>query len=64
MAKTHSYTEAYNRLQEILRMMEEDRLDVDEVSEKIKEATELLNVCKKKLFVMEEEVKKALENLE
>lgn len=58
-----TYAEAYEKLQEILRLIESDRLDVDQLSEKIKEASSLLKVCKEKLFVAEEEVKKALEEL-
>ncbi len=63
MAKKISYTEAYNKLQEILQLIESDKLDVDELSDKIKEATSLLNICKEKLFVTDEEVKKALKDL-
>ncbi len=63
MEKTPNYTEAYNRLQEILRLMENDQLDVDGLTEKIKEATTLIGICKEKLFQVDEEVKKALEDL-
>lgn len=63
MTKKSTYTEAYSRLQEILQLIESDQLEVDELSEKIKEATALLKICKKKLFVTDEEVKKALDDL-
>lgn len=63
MAKKITYSEAYERLQEILRLIESDQLDIDVLSEKIKEATSLLKICKDKLFVADEEVKKALEDL-
>ncbi|MDR1120788.1 MAG: exodeoxyribonuclease VII small subunit [Dysgonamonadaceae bacterium] len=62
-AKKTNYTKAYNRLQEILQLIENDKLDVDELSEKIKEATSLLKTCKEKLFIADEEVRKALEEL-
>jgi exodeoxyribonuclease VII small subunit len=61
--KKTNYTKAYNRLQEILQLIENDKLDVDELSEKIKEATSLLKICKEKLFIADEEVRKALEEL-
>ena len=64
MAKKISYNEAYNRLQEILHQIESDQLDVDDLSTKIKEATALLKACKEKLFVADEEVKKALTGLQ
>ena len=64
MTKKITYTEAYNRLQEILRLIESDQLEVDALSEKIKEATTLLRFCKEKLFVVDEEVKKALDELD
>ncbi|MDR2626661.1 MAG: exodeoxyribonuclease VII small subunit [Dysgonamonadaceae bacterium] len=63
MTKKSSYTEAFNRLQEILQLIEDDQLEVDELSEKIKEATALLKICKQKLFAVDEEVKKALDDL-
>lgn len=63
MAKKISYTEAYNRLQEILRLIESDQLDVDVLSEKIKEASSLLKLCKEKLLVADEDVRKALDDL-
>ncbi len=61
--KTISYTEAYSKLEEILALLEDNKLDVDELSEKLKEASELLKICKDKLFVANEETKKILENL-
>ena len=63
MAKKTSYNDAYNRLQEILQQIESNQLDVDDLSAKIKEASSLLKVCKDKLLVADEEVRKALEEL-
>ncbi len=59
-----SYLEAYSRLQEILTQIEDDRLDIDELSVKIKEASSLLKICKDKLFVANEETKKILEEID
>ncbi len=61
--KKLTYKEAYLRLQEILHLVEDDEQDVDTLSGLIKEASSLLKVCNDKLFVADEEIKKALEEL-
>lgn len=61
--KILSYTEAYSKLEAILALLEENKMDVDELSEKLKEASELLKICKDKLFKASEETKKILEDL-
>ena len=63
MAKKElSYKEAYARLEEIQALIESNRLDVDDLSNKLKEASVLLKICKEKLFAVNEETKKILEN--
>jgi len=62
--KKMTYNEAYSRLQEILSLVESNQLDVDQLSEKLKEAAELLKLCKEKLFVANEETKKILDEME
>ena len=62
--KKMTYNEAYSRLQEILSQIESNQLDVDQLSEKLKETSELLKLCKEKLFVANEETKKILEKME
>ncbi len=61
--KTLTYAEAYSRLETILSLLEDNKLDVDELSEKLKEASGLLKICKEKLFVANEETQKILEEL-
>lgn len=56
-----SYKEAYARLEEIVKTIEENKLDVDGLAEKLKEASALLKVCKDKLFAADEETKKILD---
>jgi len=58
-----SYSEAYAKLQEISSLIESNKLDVDDLSMKIKEATLLLKICKDKLFVANEETKKIINNI-
>jgi len=59
-----SYSEAYSKLQEILSQIESNKLDIDELSLKIKETTSLLKVCKDKLFVANEETKKIIDSID
>jgi exodeoxyribonuclease VII small subunit len=44
--------------------IENGELDVDLLSEKVKEATRLIKLCKEKLYKADEEVKKVLEEWE
>jgi exodeoxyribonuclease VII small subunit len=65
MAKKElSYKEAYSRLEQIQGLIESNQLDVDDLSEKLKETSALLKICKDKLFVANEETKKILEAIE
>jgi len=58
-----SYNEAYARLEEIQALIENNSLDVDDLSEKLTEASALLKICKEKLFKINEETKKILEEI-
>ncbi len=54
--KNVSYEEAYTELQEILNHIQNEETGVDELSEKIKRAVFLINVCKVKLRSTEKEI--------
>jgi exodeoxyribonuclease VII small subunit len=62
--KELSYKEAYARLEQIQGLIESDRLDVDDLNEKLKEVSALLKICKDKLFLADEETKKILKEIE
>lgn len=62
--KTETYTEAVEKLRRIVSDIEHGELDVDVLSENVKEATRLIQLCKEKLFKVDEEVKKVLEGLD
>jgi Exonuclease VII small subunit. len=62
--KKYTYNEAFSRLEEIHSQIERNELDVDELSDRLKEASELLKICKDKLFVVSEETKKILEEIQ
>lgn len=59
-----SYNEAIEKLKKIVNDIERNDLDVDILSEKVKEASRLIKLCKEKLFKADEEVKKILEELD
>jgi exodeoxyribonuclease VII small subunit len=65
MGKTNiSYTEAIKQIEEILKKIESEELDVDELSDKVKKAADLLKLCKMKLHETEEEIQKILDEME
>ncbi|MCD7972759.1 MAG: exodeoxyribonuclease VII small subunit [Candidatus Azobacteroides sp.] len=61
MAKNQvSYKEAIKQLENILADIEGDNLDVDELSEKVKVATQLLKLCKEKLYNTEKDIQEII----
>lgn len=67
MAKTNenlSYKEAMDELEKIVKAIEERKVDVDELIEKIKRAVFLVKYCKDKLQTTDSEVKKILDEIE
>jgi exodeoxyribonuclease VII small subunit len=64
MEKKETYSEAIEKLRIIVEEIEQGELDVDVLSEKVKEAARLIKLCKEKLFKADEEVKKILEELD
>ena len=64
MTEQISYTEAFEELQQIVNEIEEGEISVDELSEKVKRAALLINICKTKLSSTEEDVSKILKELE
>jgi exodeoxyribonuclease VII small subunit len=64
MSKEPNYTEAFEELQEIVSEIEQGEISVDELSEKVKQASVLIKICKAKLATTEEDVAKILKELE
>jgi exodeoxyribonuclease VII small subunit len=54
------YEEAMHQLQEIVRKMENDELDIDQMSDQLKKAQELIKICRDKLTKTDEEIQKLL----
>ena len=62
MKKTPNYEEAVSQLEEIVTKMESGELDIDMMSTELKNAQQLVKLCKDKLTKTEEEIKKILES--
>lgn len=60
---TLTYKEAMAQLENIVRKIENDEPDVDELSGMVHKAAELMQFCKEKLKGTEEEINAALEKL-
>jgi len=60
MKQEQKYEAAFAELQGIVRKMENDELDIDQMSEQLKRAQELIRLCKDKLTKTDEEIKKIL----
>lgn len=58
------YTEAFEELQKIVSEIEGGEISVDALSEKVKRASLLIGICKKKLATTEEDVSTILLELD
>jgi exodeoxyribonuclease VII small subunit len=55
------YSKAVKKLDEILAKLETEQIDVDELADNVKEAVNLLKVCKNKIEKAQLEVKKVVD---
>jgi len=62
--KKISYKEAIEEIEEILLQIENEELDVDDLSEKVKRVSSLIKTCKDKLHKTEEEVENILKEMD
>jgi exodeoxyribonuclease VII small subunit len=64
MAKKElSYNDSISEIEEILEQMENEEMDVDDLSEKVKRVSQLILKCRKKLTQTEEDVEKILKEI-
>ncbi len=63
MSKNQTYQQAIDELEAIVNEIENEEISVDELSEKVKRASQLIVLCKTKLTKTEEEVSKVLEEM-
>ena len=55
------YEEALQQLEDIVRKMENNEFDIDQLAEQLKKAQKLIKLCKDKLTKTDEEIQKILE---
>jgi exodeoxyribonuclease VII small subunit len=58
------YKEAMEEIEEIIARLEDNKLDVDELGEKVKRVAQLVAFCKARLHETEEEVENILRSME
>lgn len=61
--KKVTYKEAITEIEEILEKIENEELDVDELSEQVNRVSVLIGICKDKLHKTEAEVEKILNDM-
>ena len=59
-----TYTQAVERLEEIMNRVQNGGMDVDNLAVALKEASALLLFCRGKLYKVDEEVKQLLEGMD
>jgi len=64
MSKKMTYQEAMTELENIISGIEEENISIDVLSSKVKRATELIKICKTKLYKTDDEIQKVLKELE
>ena len=64
MAKSADYSRSMQKLEEIIEKIESEEIDIDELSDKVKEAVALIKACKEKIEKSELEIKKIVDGLE
>ena len=64
MSESENYTKAFEELQTIVSEIDQGEISVDELSEKVKRAAQLIKICKLKLTTTEEDVNRILKELD
>lgn len=60
MAKETKYEEAVSKLENIVRRLENDEMGIDEMTTQLKEAQQLIKLCKDRLTKTDAEIQKIL----
>lgn len=64
MNKEITYKEASLELEAILRSIETEAVDVDELTQKVQRSSELIKICKQKLRSAEEAINQVFDEIE
>ncbi len=59
-----TYKKAIEEIEAIVKSLEDNKMDIDVLGERVKRAAELIEFCKSKLHDTEEEVEKVLKSME
>ena len=59
-----TYTQAVERLEEIMSLIQGGGMDVDKLAVALKEASALVQFCRSKLYKVDEEVKQLLDGMD
>lgn len=62
MTESIKYEEAVERLERIVNAMEQGELDIDTLSQQLKQAKQLIKLCRERLTKTENEVKQILDD--
>ncbi len=60
MDKDMTYAKAAQRLNDIIKQIESEQLDIDTLTDTLKEAKQLIEFCKQRLYTIEQDVKEIL----
>lgn len=63
-SKVMTYEKAMKRLEQILAQMENNELNIDQLTPVLKEAQELIIFCKQKLYTTDVEIQKMLDSFQ
>jgi exodeoxyribonuclease VII small subunit len=64
MSKTEiSYKDAVKEIEEIISKIESGELNVDQLTDKVKRVSLLLDICRKKLKTVDEEISRIIEGM-
>lgn len=58
-----TYAQAMERLEAIMNDVQGGKMDIDRLTDVLKEADEIIKFCKSKLYKVDEEVKAVLQNI-
>ena len=64
MAKKLTYNSAIEEIEQIIAKIENDEYSIDDLAERVKRISVLINYCKEKLHNTEEELEKVLKNMQ
>jgi exodeoxyribonuclease VII small subunit len=59
-----TYTQAIERLEEIMKSIQDGGMDVDRLTVALKEASALVQFCRSKLYNVDKEVRQLLESMD